>query len=73
MKRVLTSNGKLLINNESEIFLITSSEGIPIPVETLEEMRASLISSNIGKIFIYKGESNEEFINGEFYQVIEED
>lgn len=73
MRKLLLNNGKLLINNESEIFSITSSEGIPIPVETLEEMRASLISSNIGKIFIYKGESNEEFINGEFYQVIEED
>jgi hypothetical protein len=36
-------------------------------------MQSSLVSSNVGKIFLYNGESNEEFINGELYQVIEED
>lgn len=72
MRKILTSNGKLLSKNDN-LFTVTANEGTPIQIETLEEMQSSLVSSNVGKIFLYNGESNEEFINGELYQVIEED
>lgn len=72
MRKILTSNGKLLSKN-GNLFTVTANEGTPIQIETSEEMQSSLVSSNVGKIFLYNGESNEEFINGELYQVIEED
>lgn len=45
--------------------------GVPLQPATEEEMNNLLINENIGKVFLYTGETNENFTNGEYY-IIEE-
>lgn len=45
--------------------------GLPIEVETEEEMQALLVAANIGKIYKYVGLSTDNFENGELYAVRE--
>lgn len=45
--------------------------GVPLQPATEEEMNNLLVNENIGKVFLYTGETNENFTNGEYY-IIEE-
>lgn len=45
--------------------------GVPLQPATEEEMNNLLLDENIGKVFLYTGETNENFTNGEYY-IIEE-
>lgn len=48
------------------------ASGTPIEVATASEMDALLTTNNVGKIYLYKGVTNETYTNGELYQVVEE-
>lgn len=45
--------------------------GLPIEIATSEEMDAVLIDENVGKIYKYVGETNETYINGNVYMIVE--
>jgi hypothetical protein len=49
----------------------SGDSGVPLQPATEEEMNNLLINENIGKVFLYTGETNENFTNGEYY-IIEE-
>ena len=57
---------KINVNVES-----SGDSGVPLQPATEEEMNNLLVNENIGKIFLYTGETNENFTNGEYY-IIEE-
>lgn len=45
--------------------------GKPIQVSNEIEMSALLVEKNIGNIYLYTGETSENFINGQIYVVVE--
>lgn len=73
-KKVLIKNGKAFIDEKGDILSLNfvDNSGTPIEISTVEQMENKLISENVGKIYKYLGETNENFENGEFYQVVEE-
>lgn len=49
----------------------SGDSGVPLQPATEEEMNNLLVNENIGKVFLYTGETNANFTNGEYY-IIEE-
>lgn len=71
------SGVKLLTKNKfcKEDINITLDEslvsGNPLELVSSDDMKTVLTSENIGKIYRYIGETNDEFTHGELYEVIE--
>ena len=52
---------------------IGTSSGTPIETSTNDEMAAVLTADNVGKIYLYTGETNETYTNGHLYQVVDDE
>ena len=44
-----------------------------VEIKNSEDMNSLLTSDNIGKIILYTGETNEQFINNNIYMIVEEE
>lgn len=51
---------------------ISDKIGAPVEIATAEEMDTLLVEENLGKVYMYTGETNDTYTNGNVYQVIEE-
>ncbi|MBQ9949205.1 MAG: hypothetical protein IJO93_00605 [Clostridia bacterium] len=64
------------MSNTQTVFFSTNSicqTGIPIRITYAEAMNALLSdSSNVGKVFIYMGETNSQYTHGGMYTVVVE-
>lgn len=62
-------NDKILIDTLNISVPSTGSSGEPIEISTATEMEAILTDTNIGKVYIYIGETTDDYTYGDIYIV----
>lgn len=56
-----------------EMIACNFTSGSIVEIKNSEDMNSLLTSDNIGKIILYTGETNEQFINNNIYMIVEEE
>lgn len=64
-------NGKTVANIVVKKVSGSGSSGTPIEISTSEAMEEALSEKNLGKIYLYTGETNDTYTNGHLYQVVD--
>ena len=67
----ITENGKHKVLNY-EYSEVNVTTGLPIEITSSEAMDAVLVTENVGKVYIYAGPTNEKYVNGAKYEIMEE-
>jgi hypothetical protein len=70
-KELTGKNKKFTLDEMIDAEVIGGDNGKPIQVSNEMEMSALLVEKNIGNIYLYTGETSENFINGQIYVVVE--